>query len=201
MQWSVVRVHSEGKPDVAQLVRALIYEICKKGGEKSPPFLFYRKQKLTIMPNRQKVPLGSSKSYRGRGIVVYEPAKEDLELGILRVRLKSIVKSVKELYPQAIRSKRQQIDDALRPFYGKALPFSENMLGTIMLKIINMQDTLGANTLQVANTIRKYMGYYCRFYRKVDNREIPIESERIMAAYKAIEEQKPIQEIQKILYD
>jgi len=107
---------------------------------------------------------------------------------------------IAKIYMNNIDYKKELIDKILQPIYGRALIFNEGHTFDMYKKAESIQNLVG-NVHNMVREFRTYLGYPCSFYRTEGNKRIPVESHRIINAYKAMKSRSPVRVVEKILYN
>jgi hypothetical protein len=124
-------------------------------------------------------------------ISVYQPADEP----------ERIIDLIWKRYINTLQWSRKRINDSLRPVYGRPLQFSDKSVSEMLSKVKNAVNEGQASFRQMAERIRVTIGDpTCTFFRFEHGKHVPIESGRIVEAYKACKESKSIEHIKTILY-
>lgn len=111
------------------------------------------------------------------------------------------IETIARNYLNAIDSDRERINSKLNPFYGRALNIPEQELGNVIDKIIKIEEKTGKKMEEIAIEIREYLGNDCSFFRTEGDKLIPIESDRLLQAYKYLKARFPIKLIKSVLYN
>lgn len=106
---------------------------------------------------------------------------------------------IAKIYMNNVDYKRELIDKALQPIYGRCLVFNEGHTFDIYKKVEAIEKLVG-NIPNMVREFRTYLGYPCTFYRTDGKKRIPVESNRIIDAYKAMKSKSPVRTVEKILY-
>ncbi len=104
-------------------------------------------------------------------------------------------------YRNQIEYTRKRIHATLKPLYGNEIPFATRILSQVVSKIHYIMDETGEDIKTVAKELKTYLGFDTKFFRKQGLREIPCESERIIAAYKAMKHNEPKERVRSILFN
>ena len=140
-------------------------------------------------PNSKRV--GSFKCHSDKKILVYEMKEDEFEYAR---------KVIKRRYRHTIDYNKWRANVTLQPFYGKPLLFADKVTSEVTYRIKEMIQETGKDIEEIAQEFRNYLGYRTPFFRKEGERMIPVDSQRIMKAYKAMKERKTVKEIEKILF-
>lgn len=108
---------------------------------------------------------------------------------------------IKKRYRAAIKYNRKNIDEQFTALYGKPLYFSDKITSKLVIRIKEVMAITGKSLKEIAADFELYMGKKCSFFRKENGKQIPIDSQRIMDAYKLIQDKHPIITIENILYN
>jgi len=111
-----------------------------------------------------------------------------------------VVDKIAREYVKNIAYRRNEINKFLEPIYNRPLNIEESKLTDTLLKIRAIKEETGKDLLQIVEDIRSYLGFKCSFYRSSHGKDIPVDSDRILRAYRAVVEKLPRTEIKKILY-
>lgn len=104
-------------------------------------------------------------------------------------------------YRNAVEVYRFKINNTLKHLYGeRTVHFEDNYVSEMIYGINEIMEVAGKDIKDVAKEFRSYLGYPCQFFRRENNKTIPVEHTRIIAAYKAMKERQIIKKIEKILY-
>lgn len=104
-------------------------------------------------------------------------------------------------YRAAIKINRETIDEQFTGLYGHPLYFSDKITSTLVIRIKEVMAATGKSLKGIGQDIKDYLGKECSFYRKENGKQIPIDSNRIMDAYKLIQSHSPISEVEAVLYN
>lgn len=104
-------------------------------------------------------------------------------------------------YFDAVKHNRSNIDEQFTALYGRPLYFSDKVTGTLVARIKEIMAITGKTLKEIAADFKAYMGKDCSFFRKENGKQIPVDSQRIMDAYKLIQEKQPVAAIENILYN
>lgn len=104
------------------------------------------------------------------------------------------------MYHATLYTNKEVVNATFKKIYGFPLKFSEKMTGEILVKIKNIMQQTGKPIEQICAEIKRYLGYNCQFYRLVDGKAIPINSERILQAHSLLNQKVSILQVEEILY-
>lgn len=103
-------------------------------------------------------------------------------------------------YLNAITYNKERINRELFPFYGKPLNIADSSVGDAVDKILRMKEETHMEMAELAKYIRDYLGYQVEFFIKKDDKKIPVTSDRLLKAYKAVRARFPRKLIEQILF-
>jgi hypothetical protein len=106
-----------------------------------------------------------------------------------------IVELIKKVYDD----NEKYIKDLFLNIYEKPVKFSDK-LSDLFIKIKSIINMTGKSIDEIVSEIRSYLGYKCSFHRIQNGKLIPINSERILNAYKLVQEKKSLVVVENILY-
>ena len=115
--------------------------------------------------------------------------------------LKTAKNAIKQRYEEAISHQKAIVDEAFTSLYGKPLYFSERITSTLVARIKEIMGETGKSLKEIGMDFKAYLGEDCSFFRKVGDKQIPCDSQRIMDAYKQIQAGAPVEQIKAILYN
>lgn len=142
------------------------------------------------MQKKNATKVASFRAHSDKRILVYE-MKDELEF------VKDVIK---RRYKAAIDYNKWKVNMTLQPFYGKPLAFSDKVTTEVTYRIKEMTTETGKTIEQMAMEFRDYLGYRTPFFRKEGEKMVPIDSQRIMRAYRAMKSKTPVKEVEKILF-
>lgn len=90
------------------------------------------------------------------------------------------------------------LDYTFSHIYGKPLKF--NNKAQVLNKMRTIEETMGKSILDMSKEIRQYMGYPCSFWRKQNDKLTILASEKIVAAYKMVQDRRKFVDIENFLY-
>jgi len=109
------------------------------------------------------------------------------------------IDDVAKMYIRAIDNDRVYINNKLYPFYGRSLNIPENQLGNTVCKIKGIEKETGLPMEELAVKIREYVGDIS-FFREVEGKMVPIESDRLLNAFKAIRDKLSANTVKYLIY-
>lgn len=101
-------------------------------------------------------------------------------------------------YVDKHKSMRGKLDEIFVKVYGRALVFKDKDLGTICSRIRGYEKETGREFLDMVADIKDVIDE--PLYRNSNGKSVPIEGDRLLDAYLAINEGKPLEEVKNILY-
>ncbi len=107
---------------------------------------------------------------------------------------------IMNLYVDCIKTMKDTISDKLIDLYNRPLRFSDNITSEMIGKVNELMNVTGKSIKEIAKDFRNYLGYPCNFFRKEDGKVIPVDLDRIMAAYKAMKSKALVGKVEKILF-
>ena len=109
-------------------------------------------------------------------------------------------KVISRRYRSAVDWNKWRANMTLQPLYGKPLVFTDRVTSEVTYRIKEMISETGKDIEEIAQEFRDYLGYRTTFFRKEGEKMIPVDSQRIMKAYRAMNSKAPVKEIEKILF-
>ncbi len=103
-------------------------------------------------------------------------------------------------YVRTTSQMRKLVDGNLVPFYGRPLNIPDDKLVETFHKIELIIKESGVRMEEMATTIRNYLGGEVTFFREENNRSIPIPSNKLLQAFKAVKGGYSKAFINQILY-
>lgn len=104
-------------------------------------------------------------------------------------------------YRTTIEYNRQNIDKHFIDLYGKPIYYSEKLTSSLVIRIKEVMAITGKSLKEIAKDFKDYLGDNCSFFRKEGEKQIPIDSHRIIDAYTLMQNKHPASAIKNILYN
>lgn len=114
--------------------------------------------------------------------------------------LEQIQETIARNYVNTIVYNKERINRELLPFYSKPLNIADDNVGEVVDKILKMKEETHMEMAELAQYIRTYMGYQVEFFINKEGRKIPVTSDRLLKAYKAIKAKFPKSLVENILF-
>lgn len=108
-------------------------------------------------------------------------------------------RQIAKVYMNNVDYKKELIDQAFQTLYGRALRFNEGRTFEMYESVQEIKSVCG-DISNIPREFRSYLGYPCSFYRTKDGRRVPVETDRIISAYKAMKSKSSTRLVEKILY-
>lgn len=108
--------------------------------------------------------------------------------------------TIARTYLRAITHNKERINRELQPFYGRNLNIADNRVGDTVDKIVKMKEETHMEMAELAKFIRDYMGYQVEFFIDKEGKKIPITSDSLIKAYRAIKARFPKKLVETILF-
>lgn len=140
------------------------------------------------MPNYERI--GTFKPWRDANVRRMERSDSDIAALL-----------IKKIYRNTIEHHKKRINATLFHFYGKNLNFPERMTTQIKERIFELMEVTDKEITEIVQTFKSYFGEDCSFYRKEGAKLIPVDSERLLKAYNAIQDGRLKTEVSNILYN
>jgi hypothetical protein len=103
-------------------------------------------------------------------------------------------------YEHVLSREKKRIDAIFSWVYGKPLPFPERQTSSLSIRLKELFLETGSTFNQMADEIRGYMGPDTKFWRTQGDKEVIVDSSRILSAWKAMKQNQPIEKLAEILY-
>lgn len=97
---------------------------------------------------------------------------------------------IKQLYDVHLTRRKQILDSYMIDLFGRPIFFKEKYISRILIRIGEMKDETGKSLQEMRSEFDSYLG--C-------NVTLPVNSKRIIQAYKMIQNNSPVDDIKKIL--
>ena len=85
--------------------------------------------------------------------------------------------------------------------YKKPINFSDKILGEVIVKIKSIILETDKDIVELVQVFNDFFGKEVHFYKKVDNKDVPISPDNICKAFKAIQKNASREEVTNILYN
>lgn len=141
--------------------------------------------------NKSTAKVASFKAHKDKRILVYEMKEDELEFA---------KKIITRRYRAAVDYNKWRASCTLKPLYGKSIVFADRVTTEVTYRIKEMINETGKDISEIAEEFREYLGYRTVFFREENGKRIPIDSQRIMKAYKAMQSRQPVKIIENLLF-
>lgn len=97
---------------------------------------------------------------------------------------------IKQLYDVHLTRRKQILDSYMIDLFGRPIFFKEKYISRILVRILEMKEETGKSLQEMRSEFDTYLG---------GNVTLPVNSKRIIQAYKMIQNNSPVDDIKRIL--
>lgn len=92
------------------------------------------------------------------------------------------------------------VNQLIQWIYGRTDVKFSDCLSEFLIKLTNIMKQTNADIRDIVQGIRNYLGYNCSFNRLAGEKLVPISSERILEAYKLVQQKESLIKVENVLY-
>ena len=143
-------------------------------------------------------PVARFKPYRDTNITRLEKSDMEvaLEFYLAGHNKERFLKLINEKYTDTLDYNKKRIEHTLKPLYKRPIKFSDKITSEVISKIHMILKVTDKNIPELVEVFNSYLKEEVCFFKG----GVPISPETICNAYKAIQNNSPVEEVKQILY-